>query len=164
MREELKLTDRTCYNRRSHLLTFLKANGIEKLLQKKDKVRYVMSEPEVYDEDQLHEFFAACDDDERVFFEFLWMTGFRKKEASFRGMARRGPESWRGPRDGEEQVRLPTEDLRRTRSPDSGQADRYTEDLPPTDQNLCSPRATTRPVGIGRNCWIFVRRSRSARS
>jgi integrase/recombinase XerD len=83
MREDLKLTDRTCYNRRSHVLTFLKANGIEKLLTKTDKVRYVLSEPEIYDEDQLEAFFAACESDERVFFEFLLMTGFRKKEAAF---------------------------------------------------------------------------------
>jgi hypothetical protein len=39
MRGKLKLTDRTCYNRRSHVLTFLKANGVEKLLTKTDKVR-----------------------------------------------------------------------------------------------------------------------------
>jgi integrase/recombinase XerD len=83
MRETLKLTDRTCYNRRSHLLTFLKSCGIEKLLTKTDKVRYVQSEPEIYDADQLDAFFAACDSDERVFFEFLLMTGFRKKEAAF---------------------------------------------------------------------------------
>jgi integrase/recombinase XerD len=83
MREDLKLTDRTQYNRRSHLLTFLKANGVEKLLQKTDKVRFVQGEPEVYDEEQLEKFFAACDSEERVFFEFLLMTGFRKKEAAF---------------------------------------------------------------------------------
>jgi integrase/recombinase XerD len=83
MRENLRLTDRTCYNRRSHLLTFLKANGVEKLLQKTDKVRFVLSEPEIYDEEQLAAFFSACDDSERVFFEFLLMTGFRKKEAAF---------------------------------------------------------------------------------
>ena len=83
MREDLKLTDRTCYNRRSHLLTFLKAHGVEKLLQKTDKVRYVLSEPEIYDEEQLAKFFDACETDERVFFEFLLMTGFRKKEAAF---------------------------------------------------------------------------------
>jgi integrase/recombinase XerD len=83
MREDLRLTDRTCYNRRSHVLTFLKANGVEKLLTKSDKVRYVLSEPEVYDEDQLEAFFGACDDEERVFFKFLLMTGFRKKEAAF---------------------------------------------------------------------------------
>jgi integrase len=83
MREDLKLTDRTCYNRRSHLLTFLKANGIEKLLQKTDKVRFVLSEPEIYDDEQLAAFFAVCSEGERVFFEFLLMTGFRKKEAAF---------------------------------------------------------------------------------
>ena len=83
MRDDLKLTDRTCYNRRSHLLTFLRAHGIEKLLQKKDKVKFTLSVPEVYDDEQLEKFFENCEADERVFFEFLYMTGFRKKEAAF---------------------------------------------------------------------------------
>jgi integrase/recombinase XerD len=65
------------------VLTFLKAHGIEKLLQKKDKVKFTLSVPEVYEDEQLEAFFAACEPDERVFFEFLLMTGFRKKEAAF---------------------------------------------------------------------------------
>ncbi len=81
--EDLRLTDRTCYNRRSYVLTFLKANGVEKLLTKSDKVRYVLSEPEVCDEERRAAFFDACDESERVFSKFLLMTGFRKKEAAF---------------------------------------------------------------------------------
>lgn len=53
------------------------------MLQRTDKVRFVMSEPEIYDEEQREAFFAACNSEERVFFEFLLMTGFRKKEATF---------------------------------------------------------------------------------
>jgi integrase len=83
LREDLKLTDRTAHNRRSHLLTFLREYGIEKLLKRKDKIKFVKSEPEAYEDEQLEKFFAACDDEERVFFEFLLMTGFRKKEAAF---------------------------------------------------------------------------------
>jgi integrase len=83
MREDLALTDRTAHNRRSHLLSFLKANGIEKLMDRTDGVRFTMGEPEVYDDEQLSKFFAACDSEELVFFKFLLMSGFRKKESAF---------------------------------------------------------------------------------
>jgi integrase len=83
LRHDLELSDRTAHNRRTNVLTFLRAHGIEKLLLKKDKVRFVAQMPETYEEEQLTKFFAACDSEERVFFEFLYMTGFRKKEAAF---------------------------------------------------------------------------------
>ena len=77
------LSDRTCHNRFEHLLTFLKAYGITSLAKKRDWPKFVQSEPESYEDDELNTFFAACDDEERVFFEFYLMTGFRKKEATF---------------------------------------------------------------------------------
>jgi integrase/recombinase XerD len=78
-----ELSDRTCHNRFEHLLTFLKANGIEKLANKRDWPKYVHQEPESYADEDLAKFFAACDTEERVFFEFYLMTGFRKKEVTF---------------------------------------------------------------------------------
>jgi integrase len=83
LRKDLGLSDRTAHNRRTSILTFLRAYGIEKLMLKKDKVRFVAQMPETYEDAQLTKFFAACDQSERVFFEFLLMTGFRKKEAAF---------------------------------------------------------------------------------
>lgn len=83
MRKDLGLSDRTAHNRRTNVLTFLRSYGIEKLMQKKDKVRFVAQMPETYEDAELTKFFAACDVEERVFFEFLLMTGFRKKEAAF---------------------------------------------------------------------------------
>ena len=77
------LSDRTCHNRFEHLLTFLKANGIEKLAHKRDWPKYVTQEPESYEDEELAAFFKACDTEERVFFEFYLMTGFRKKEVTF---------------------------------------------------------------------------------
>ncbi|PYV68523.1 MAG: hypothetical protein DMG97_24640 [Acidobacteria bacterium] len=77
------LSDRTCHNRFEHLLTFLKANGIEKLATKRDWPKYVTQEPESYEDEELAKFFGACDTEERVFFEFHLMTGFRKKEVTF---------------------------------------------------------------------------------
>lgn len=83
LREEEQLSDRTCHNRFEHLLTFMKAYGIEKLAKKRDWPKYVQSEPESYDDDELESFFAASDDEERVYFEFYLMTGFRKKEVVY---------------------------------------------------------------------------------
>ncbi len=78
-----KLSDRTCHNRFEHLMTFLKANGIEKLAKKRDWPKFVQQEPESYENDDLEKFFAACDEEEKVFFEFYLMTGFRKKEVTY---------------------------------------------------------------------------------
>jgi integrase/recombinase XerD len=78
-----ELSDRTCHNRFEHLLTFLKAFGIEKLANKRDWPKYVTEEPESYEDDELEKFFAACDLEQKVFFEFYLMTGFRKKEVAF---------------------------------------------------------------------------------
>jgi integrase/recombinase XerD len=83
LREERKLTDRTCHNRFEHLLTFLKANGIEKVAQKRDWPKYVQQEPESYSDEELTDFFSACTPEEHVYFEFYLMTGFRKKEVTY---------------------------------------------------------------------------------
>ena len=83
LRKERKVSDRTCHNRFEHLLTFLKANGIEKLAKKRDWPKYVQQEPETYDDSDLEKFFAACDEEERVYFSFYLMTGFRKKEVVY---------------------------------------------------------------------------------
>jgi integrase/recombinase XerD len=83
LRENEKLSDRTCRNRFEHLLTFLKAHGITGLANKRDWPKYVQKEPESYEDEELAKFFAACDNEERVFFEFFLMTGFRKKEVAY---------------------------------------------------------------------------------
>jgi integrase/recombinase XerD len=43
----------------------------------------VEREPESYDDEDLEKFFAACDSEEKVFFGFYLMTGFRKNEVTF---------------------------------------------------------------------------------
>jgi len=83
MREDLELADRTCHNRFEHVLTFLKANEIEKLANKRDWPKYVQKEPKSYTDEELEQFFDACDAAERVYFEFFLMTGFRKKEVTY---------------------------------------------------------------------------------
>jgi integrase/recombinase XerD len=83
LRTDRELSDRTCHNRFEHLLTFLKANGIEKVAQKRDWPKYVETEPESYSDEELTEFFSACTPEEHVYFEFYLMTGFRKKEVTY---------------------------------------------------------------------------------
>lgn len=62
-----KLSDRTRHNRFEHVLSFLKANGIEKLARKGDWPKYVQEEPESYEPEELEKFFAACDEEEFAF-------------------------------------------------------------------------------------------------
>jgi integrase len=64
-------------------LTFLKAQGITGLAKKRDWPKYVQKEPKKYEDEELNKFFAACEEEERIFFEFCLMTGFRKKEVTF---------------------------------------------------------------------------------
>jgi hypothetical protein len=44
--------------------------------------KYVLQEPESYDDEELGNFFGACKDEERVLFEFYLITGFRKREVT----------------------------------------------------------------------------------
>ncbi len=80
---DAKLSDRTCHNRFEHLPSFLKANGVEKLANKRDWPKYVHQEPESCTPEQLEAFFAACDATQYAFFQFYLMTGFRKKEVAY---------------------------------------------------------------------------------
>jgi hypothetical protein len=57
------------------MMTFLKAQGIRGLVGKNDWPRYTEEEPEIYEQEELHKLFAACDADERLWFEFFLMTG-----------------------------------------------------------------------------------------
>jgi integrase/recombinase XerD len=65
------------------VVSFLKAYGIHGLIGKQDWPRYTEPEPEIYEEDELNTFFAACDEDERLWFEFFLVTGMREQELMF---------------------------------------------------------------------------------
>jgi integrase/recombinase XerD len=62
------------------VVQWLKANGLTRLLKRNDWPRYVETEPEAYNTEEVELFLAACDPFERVLFEFFWMTGFRDAE------------------------------------------------------------------------------------
>jgi integrase len=78
-REELKLSPRTVFNKFQRVVAFLRAHKI-KVNETGDAPRFVQEEPEVYERAELDTFFAACDDDERLWFEFFLMTGMREQE------------------------------------------------------------------------------------
>jgi integrase/recombinase XerD len=82
LRDEKDHAPRTVHNRFLHMLGFLKAQGIRGLVGKNDWPRYVQEEPEVYEQEELDVLFAACDAEERLWFEFFLMTRMRDQEVS----------------------------------------------------------------------------------
>jgi len=80
LRDEKELHPRTCWNKFSNVMSFLKAQNIRGLAKKNDWPSYVEEEPEVYEQAELDKLFAACDEQERLWFEFFLMTGMREQE------------------------------------------------------------------------------------
>ena len=61
-------------------MSFLKAQGIRGLVLKNDWPRYTEEEPEIYEREELEQLFAACDEDEQLWFQFFLTTGMREQE------------------------------------------------------------------------------------
>lgn len=80
LRDEKELHPRTCWNKFSNVMSFLKAQNIRGLAKKNDWPSYVEEEPEVYEQEELDALFAACNEQERLSFEFFLMTGMREQE------------------------------------------------------------------------------------
>src|SRR5579864_8371526 len=80
LRDEKKQSPRSVYNKFETVMTFLKANRIRGLVGKNDWPRYTEEEPEMYEEAELDTLFKACDNEERLWFEFFLMTGMREQE------------------------------------------------------------------------------------
>ena len=80
LRDEKELHPRTVYNKFENVMSFLKAQGFRGLVGKNDWPRYVEEEPEVYEREDLDKLFAACDQQEKLWFEFFLMTGMREQE------------------------------------------------------------------------------------
>ena len=83
LREEKKQSPRSVYNKFETVMTFLKANGIRGLVGKNDWPRYTEEEPEMYEQAELDKLFKACDEEERLWFEFFLMTGMREQEVMY---------------------------------------------------------------------------------
>jgi integrase/recombinase XerD len=83
LRDEKEQAPRSVYNKFENVMTFLKANGIRGLVGKNDWPRYTEEEPEIYEQEDLRKLFAACDAEERLWFEFFLMTGMREQEVMY---------------------------------------------------------------------------------
>jgi integrase/recombinase XerD len=83
LRDDKEQAQRSCWNKFSNVMTFLKAQGIRGLAGKNDWPRYTEEEPEVYEQEELDKLFAACDAEERLWYEFFLMTGEREQEVMY---------------------------------------------------------------------------------
>jgi integrase/recombinase XerD len=83
LRDQWEQHPRSCWNKFSNVMSFLKAQGIRGLVQKNDWPQYVEEEPEVYEKEELAKFFDACDSQELAWFKFFLMTGMREQEVMY---------------------------------------------------------------------------------
>lgn len=83
LRDEKEQAPRTCWNKFANVMSFLKANSIRGLVGKNDWPRYTEEEPEIYEDEELGVLLKACDEKERLWFEFFLMTGEREQEVMY---------------------------------------------------------------------------------
>jgi len=83
LRDDKDQAPRSCWNKFANVMSFLKANGIRGLAKKNDWPRYTEEEPEIYEREELSTLFGACDEEERLWFEFFLMTGMREQEVMY---------------------------------------------------------------------------------
>jgi len=83
LRDKKGQSPRSVYNKFESVMTFLKANKVRDLIGKNDWPRFTEEEPEIYDKEELEKFFAACNEEERIWFEFFLMTGEREQEMMY---------------------------------------------------------------------------------
>jgi integrase/recombinase XerD len=85
LRDEKELHPRTCWNKFANVMSFLKSQKLTDDLEVEagDWPSYTEEVPEIYEQDDLDALFKACDDDERVWFEFFLGTGMREQEVQY---------------------------------------------------------------------------------
>jgi integrase/recombinase XerD len=82
LRNEKRQSPRSVYNKFENVMTFLKAQKVRDLIGKNDWPRFTEEEPEVYEQEEVNKLFAACDHEERLWYEFFLMTGMREQEVT----------------------------------------------------------------------------------
>jgi integrase/recombinase XerD len=82
LRDVKEQAPRSVHNKFENVMSFLKAQGVRGLVKKADWPQFTEEEPEVYEQEELSKLFAACDTDERLWFEFFLMTGMREQEVT----------------------------------------------------------------------------------
>jgi len=83
LRDEKNQGPRSVANKFENVASFLKAQGVrlsDLRVSKHDRPTFTQEEPEVYEREEIADLFAACDEDERVWFEFFLCTGMRDQE------------------------------------------------------------------------------------
>jgi integrase/recombinase XerD len=83
LRDDKNQAPRSCWNKFAVVISFLKSNDIRGLAKKNDWPRFTEEEPEIYEEAELDALFKACDDEERLWYEFFLMTGMREQEVMY---------------------------------------------------------------------------------
>jgi len=84
LRDEKDQSPRSVANKFENVMSFLKSRGVrgpDLKITKHDRPQYTQEEPEIYEREDLDSLFAACDEEERLWFEFFLMTGMREQEA-----------------------------------------------------------------------------------
>jgi len=80
LRVRQKLADITVHGHFLEAMIFLKREGRSLIVKKNDWPRFTLTEPEIYTQQQLDQLFAASSEMNRLIFQFLLVTGVRRKE------------------------------------------------------------------------------------
>ena len=83
LRDEKDQSPRSVYNKFESVMTFLKAQKMRDLIGKNDWPRFTEEEPKIYEKEDLDTLLTACNDEERLWYEFFLMTGEREQEVMY---------------------------------------------------------------------------------
>ena len=83
LRDDKEQAPRSAYNKFESVMTFLKKLKVKPEVSSHDWPQYTEEEPEMYEQDVLDKFFAACDADELLLFEFFQQSGMREQEVIY---------------------------------------------------------------------------------
>lgn len=84
LRDQKEQAPRSVRNKFENVMTFFKTLGITGIMRKGDWPKYVESDVETYEKEDLDLFFAACEPEELLWFQFFLMAGFREQEVIYR--------------------------------------------------------------------------------
>jgi integrase/recombinase XerD len=83
LRDEKDQSPRSVFNKFETVMSFLKTNGVRGIVGKNDWPKYTEETPEIYEDEELTKLFAACDAEERLWYQFFLTTGMREQEVMY---------------------------------------------------------------------------------
>ena len=83
LKKNKKQSPRSVHNKFACLQTFLSQNGISKLIDKKDRPKFVSQEVEIFENGELENLCKVCSPYHQTLYQFLLMTGLREQEAMY---------------------------------------------------------------------------------